>query len=879
MSKTLNKQYIIHFTGMLIGLLGLLVQPIQSQSTRKLAKKAEQAYERQDYYTAAKLYAFILYDSPLVVKSNPPVYPFQPSSRLSKRSVSSSKKLNYLYHLGEAYRLAYHPQQAVLPFEQLLAAPYQPYPAAVLSYGSVLLSADQPVKAVAVLKQYLKTHLQKDSLTELAMRIMTNAELYLQQKNKSPNAKIFRKENLRSPNGSNFGYEPVAENGFLFTTSRSETDKKNQAYYPVRIYQGNAAGVIGNLPGFSTDLNMGASSVSADGLTLYFSGWETGSENLHPVPRIYMSTKVSAETPWQAPVELSAAVNLPGYMSKEPFVTRDMSRLYFVSNRPGGLGKEDIWVVALENGLPVGEAVHLDSTINTKETEATPFYDADSAYLYFSSNGRTGMGGMDIYRVKAGSKVMAENLGYPLNSVKDDLYYRENSHKDTIYFSSDRSSVCCLEIFAAVRIKDTVKVSARDTVRIKPEVPAVVSDTVIGRQIQEQKELDSVNTATVNRLHIHYRFASSLIRKTDYPILMDVIQQLEKNPDLNLLVASFTDCYGSRESNLKLAMKRSASVRNFLIRKGIAANRINLDFFGKQHFIKACKEDSSYHQQSQLVNRRSDLILTKEKHPKWQPSGEEIDVARPLFVSAYRNKGDTLGLQTLEKTAKKTGTQPGNQPVEKTTGQEKTGSGKKQPDKMAVQKTLKKEQSGSEKDHKDELAKRSDKQKYAVISTGAAPGKRVITKTGKIQLDTMRERMRIAELLDLTPHLKMPSVIEEMTSRTPKKSFEVYSLSDSVKVELYDNGVFDYDSVSVIYNKQLVVYKQQLLTNKPISFYVKLDTDPARNEMIFFAENLGLTPPNSALMIITDGENKRTEINVSSDLKHNAVIYFIKLKR
>jgi hypothetical protein len=84
-------------------------------------------------------------------------------------------------------------------------------------------------------------------------------------------------------------------------------------------------------------------------------------------------------------------------------------------------------------------------------------------------------------------------------------------------------------------------------------------------------------------------------------------------------------------------------------------------------------------------------------------------------------------------------------------------------------------------------------------------------------------------------------VIAEMTSRTPRRSFEVFTTSDSVKIELYDNGVFDNDSVSVIYNKQLTVYKQMLLTNKPISFYVKLDPDLTKNEMIFFAENLGIT--------------------------------------
>lgn len=140
-------------------------------------------------------------------------------------------------------------------------------------------------------------------------------------------------------------------------------------------------------------------------------------------------------------------------------------------------------------------------------------------------------------------------------------------------------------------------------------------------------------------------------------------------------------------------------------------------------------------------------------------------------------------------------------------------------------------------------------------------------------------RLQITSLIQPLPRLKAPTVIESMTSRTPKKSVEVYTSSDSVKVELYDNGVYDKDSVSVIFNKELVAYKEELHTNKPVSFYVKLSSDIKRNEMIFFAENLGLTPPNSALMVITDGENKRTEINVSSDLEHNAVIYFIKVKK
>jgi hypothetical protein len=83
----------------------------------------------------------------------------------------------------------------------------------------------------------------------------------------------------------------------------------------------------------------------------------------------------------------------------------------------------------------------------------------------------------------------------------------------------------------------------------------------------------------------------------------------------------------------------------------------------------------------------------------------------------------------------------------------------------------------------------------------------------------------------------------------------------------------------VIYNKQLVSYKQVLQTNKPVTFYVKLNAEPMQNEMILFAENMGLTPPNSALMVITDGDKKRTEVNVTSDLEHNTVIYFIRVKK
>lgn len=97
---------------------------------------------------------------------------------------------------------------------------------------------------------------------------------------------------------------------------------------------------------------------------------------------------------------------------------------------------------------------------------------------------------------------------------------------------------------------------------------------------------------------------------------------------------------------------------------------------------------------------------------------------------------------------------------------------------------------------------------------------------------------------------------------------------DSVSVTLYDNGVVDGDSVTLIYNKNIVATHQRL-TEKPITFWLKVDRD-ASNELVMYAENLGSIPPNTALMVIYDG-NKRYELNVSSSNNSNGTVSF-KLK-
>ena len=100
--------------------------------------------------------------------------------------------------------------------------------------------------------------------------------------------------------------------------------------------------------------------------------------------------------------------------------------------------------------------------------------------------------------------------------------------------------------------------------------------------------------------------------------------------------------------------------------------------------------------------------------------------------------------------------------------------------------------------------------------------------------------------------------------------------SDSLKVDFYDNGEVDGDSISVFFNNQLMAFSQKLGT-RSLHFDIALDNTKELNELSMFADNLGSIPPNTALMIVTDGEKKH-QIRLSSNFEKNATIRIRKKK-
>lgn len=113
-------------------------------------------------------------------------------------------------------------------------------------------------------------------------------------------------------------------------------------------------------------------------------------------------------------------------------------------------------------------------------------------------------------------------------------------------------------------------------------------------------------------------------------------------------------------------------------------------------------------------------------------------------------------------------------------------------------------------------------------------------------------------------------VENEFRTRESIVAEEIEVESDSLQVDFYDNGEVDGDSISVFFNHQLLAFSQKLST-RAIHFTLVLDTLKRINELSMFADNLGSIPPNTALMIVTDG-NKQYTIRLTSNLERNATV-------
>lgn len=189
---------------------------------------------------------------------------------------------------------------------------------------------------------------------------------------------------------------------------------------------------------------------------------------------------------WTKPKKLPKTINTQGHESSATF-SPDGRTLYFVSDREGGYGGSDIWVSKKNKKGVWDDAVNLGATINTKENEEGVFMQPNGKTLYFSSKGHKTMGGYDIFKstYENGLWSMPENIGYPINTADDDVFFSISASGVHGYYSSIKTEGMGGQDLYLITFLGAEKPLINNTEdNLLASLTAPVSETIIEPQIE-----------------------------------------------------------------------------------------------------------------------------------------------------------------------------------------------------------------------------------------------------------------------------------------------------------------------------------------------------------------------------------------------------------
>lgn len=438
------------FLLLLIVCVGCL--PAQSQQAKSVLQLADEYFAGGEYYTAAHLYEQYL--NPPKKQKTVSDFPLNIKGRRSLTNNNVSRT-DILFKQAESYRLAHYWQDAANSYKMCLEKSAAQYGDALYWHAVCDRSLGNYLAAEESLKQFLSGAGKNNPYKVTAEKELQTIQFIRQQLSR-PDSVLVKLQKLDVPNSSVSGaFAPVHMGGaqFLISSTQKDTVVNGANPYNSHLYYANLnEGGMENLIPVSLSkiapmINQGAAGISIDGNYLYLTQWKK--VNGTTVSSIYFARKEGNS--WSAPIALPL-VNIKGHSSKQPFCSLDGKYLFFSSDRPGGSGKFDIWLAPIKSDGTTGEPVNAGSVINSNDDELAPFYHNNSATLVFASNRWPGMGGYDLFAAK-GSETSwntPENMGHPVNSSRDDIYFfapEKAGLLSNAIFSSDRGTGCCLETY------------------------------------------------------------------------------------------------------------------------------------------------------------------------------------------------------------------------------------------------------------------------------------------------------------------------------------------------------------------------------------------------------------------------------------------------
>ena len=466
---------------------------------------------------------------------------------------------------------------------------------------------------------------------------------------------------------SDFGATLSNDNILYFVSSRMSIDKKdksnNQPYLDIYKSTRNEDGSLSEpiaVSELNTHYHDGPLTISADGKTIYFSrdGHSEGTYKKLKKKRLkiaqqglYKATLINGK--WSNIKALP--INSNEYTVTHPSLSKDGKTLYFASNMEGGLGDTDIWKISI-NGETYGKPVNLGAYVNSAGKEGFPFV-SDDDILYFSSMGKIGIGGLDIFKFNLNSNEEALNLGSSINTNKDDFAFSLNKNLNVGYFTSNRSGadniymaipICQFKTIAVVKdvtngnIISNAVISISDaknnkiatqqsnekgetvfnvncddyTLKIEKEGYESITISVEksnGNDVTVYVNLKPINeliTETEVRLNnIYFEFNKSNITEQGATELNKLVKIMKDYTDMIILVRSHTDSKGQADYNLKLSEKRAQATVQYLMSKGISEERLTAKGMGSLEPKIDCKSNCSEEQDAE--NRRSEFLIVK----------------------------------------------------------------------------------------------------------------------------------------------------------------------------------------------------------------------------------------------------------------------------
>lgn len=532
-------------------------------------------------------------------------------------------------------------------------------------------------KAIAAYRKYINV-MEQNNATDKTLLAETTRKMEMCNVGKrlvaSPvKIKIQNLSNtVNSPYADYSAIFSADQNTLFFTSRRPQTtggEKDNEGNYMEDIYMSSRTKT-----GWSAAHNIGAPintewheatvGVSPDAQTILIYKDDMGDGNIY-------STSLDGDV-WSKPVKLNDNINTK-HWEPSAFISADGNSLYFASNKPGGFGGVDLYMSKRGSDGDWEKATNLGANINTMYDEDAPSIHPDGVTLSFSSNGHNTMGGFDIFSSLLsfdGNWSEPVNVGYPINTTDDDIFYMVSPNGKTAYFSSFREDGLGEKdnyMATFLERKETPLTLIQGTVNDEAGMPAKkVMITVTDNETEEIVGVYNANAKTGQFLFIltpgknynityqaenqlfysenmeipkqssYYEFKRSVkmhpivvgskitlnniffdfdkatLRPLSNVELKNLVLLMKSNPNMKVEISGHTDSKGDDAYNMKLSDERAQAVVNRLTEKGIVSAYMKAKGYGEtQPVAPNTKPNGTDDPEGRQLNRRVELTITE----------------------------------------------------------------------------------------------------------------------------------------------------------------------------------------------------------------------------------------------------------------------------